>query len=114
MARLEMKGPYDLTAASVEVNVTKSQTGNYALGKKNDKDLFVVSYVGRSDDDLPGRIKDHLDEHPLFKFSYADSVQAAFEKECTNYHDFSPPGNKAHPARPAGKTWPCPVASCKE
>ena len=76
----------------------------------SDKGLFVPKYVGRSDDDVNGRLKDWAGKtkSPLFKFSYADSVEEAFEKECNNYHDFNPLGNTSHPARPEGKKWECP------
>lgn len=45
---------------------------------------------------------------PRFKFSFAASPKAAFEKECINYHDFSPRGNTVHPDRPNGSGWKCP------
>lgn len=32
----------------------------------------------------------------------------AFEKECHLYHDFNPPDNTVHPARPAGTQYLCP------
>ncbi len=47
-----------------------------------------------------------------FKFSYATSPKAAFEKECKNYHDFGGSeklDNKQHPERPDGTNWECPV-----
>jgi hypothetical protein len=47
-----------------------------------------------------------------FEFSYAASAQAAFEKECRNYHDFggsSGLDNQRHPVAPEGAPWQCPV-----
>ena len=110
MASLGMNGPYKLDKDTIDAKVTRKSPGNYALGKKNEKGTFLVGYVGRSDDDVNGRLKDWVGNtrRPLFKFSYATSAKAAFEKECNNYHDFDPPGNTSHPARPVGSNWKCP------
>lgn len=46
-----------------------------------------------------------------FQFSYAVSAQAAFDKECCNYHDFGEScdlDNERHPAPPGGESWKCP------
>ncbi len=109
MATLGMEGPFDLTVVAVDREVKKVQAGHYALGRVDKDDgKFIVTYVGRSDSDLPGRIKDWVDRYTSFKYSYADSEKAAFEKECKNYHDFSPPDNKVHPAIPDWTSWVCP------
>lgn len=110
MATLGMNGPYKLNAATIDTQVTKTSPGNYALGKNDEDGTFRVGYVGRSDSDLYARLKSWVGEtkRPLFKYSYATSTKAAFEKECENYHDFDPPGNDAHPARPSGSGWKCP------
>jgi hypothetical protein len=47
-----------------------------------------------------------------FRFSYAASAHAAFEKECCNYHEFGGSyglDNERHPAPPEGEAWKCPV-----
>ena len=113
MSSLQMDGPYKLDAEVIDQKVTKKLTGNYALGKKNDNGTFLVGYVGRSDNDIRNRLKSWIGRtrRPLFKFSYAASAKAAFEKECKNYHDFDPPGNDKHPQRPDGTGWKCPY--CK-
>ena len=112
MASLEMQGSYELTRANVDAVVTKTSPGNYALGYVNNDDVFVVQYVGRADGDVASRIKQHVGEkYKRFKFSYATSPKAAFEKECKNYHDFGGSqslDNKIHPDRPAGTYWKCP------
>lgn len=111
MASLGMNGPYDLTNDQIDKQVTKTSPGNYALGYSEDK-TFFVKYVGRSDTDLNGRLKDRVGEYKRFKYSYATSSKAAFEKECHNYHDFGEDkklDNKKHPQRPADKSWKCPV-----
>ena len=65
--------------------------------------MFLISYVGRSDRDVNARLHDHVEgEHLSFKFERYASAKATFEKACGLHHDFSPPGNKVHPACPAG------------
>jgi len=110
MASLGMNGPYKLNTETIEEKVTRTSPGNYALGSKNDEGTFIVGYVGRSDSDVRNRLKSWVGNttRPLFKFSYATSPKAAFEKECENYHDFDPPGNNSHPDRPNGTNWSCP------
>lgn len=110
MESLGMEGSYKLDEDTIDEKVTLTSAGNYALGRKNEDGTFLIGYVGRSDDDVNGRLKNWVGKtkSPLFKFSYASSVEEAFEKECNNYHDFNPPGNTSHPARPEGKDWKCP------
>jgi hypothetical protein len=46
-----------------------------------------------------------------FAYSYARSADAAFEKECRNYHDFGGSGgldNPAHPVATPGRPGGCP------
>jgi hypothetical protein len=115
MASLDMKGSYPLTTQKINEVVTRTSAGNYALGYVSNS-TFYVRYVGRSDDDVRARLKSWVGKNPTrykqFKFSYATSPKAAFEKECHNYHDFGEReklDNKSHPQRPAGTSWKCPV-----
>ena len=116
MASLGMEGPYVFTSEKIDEVVTRTSAGNYALGYIKDDGKFVVEYVGRSDTDLKKELKERLtDKYKKFKYSYATSPKAAFEKECHNYHDFGESkmlDNKYHPARPDGTNWKCPVAGC--
>ena len=114
MPFLNMYGPYEFTKEMVDRKITKKSAGNYALGYLRN-DVFVVRYVGRSDSDVNGRIKDHIgecDEYQMFKFSYATSPRAAFLEECRNWHDFQGPSgklnNEYHPDKPKGTHWVCP------
>jgi len=113
MASLNMQGSYSLTSAEIDANVTRTSAGNYALGYTNDNGAFTVQYVGRSDSDVNGRLHDWTGKsYKKFKYSYAMSPKAAFEKECQNFHDFggtSKLHNDAHPARPDNTGWKCPV-----
>lgn len=114
MASLGMKGPHSLTAKKIDEVVTKTSPGNYALGR-SEGSTFYVRYVGRSDEDLNGRLKEWVNsKYPKFKYAYASSPKAAFEKECNNFHDFggtSKLDNKNHPQRPDGTAWKCPRCS---
>jgi len=115
MPTLDMYGPYALTSAQIDRVVRRISAGNYALGYVNDEDKFIVQYVGRSDGDLCAELKGRLGaKYSRFKFSYAESPRAAFDKECHNFHDFGGSeslDNEIHPARPKGTLWPCPVCS---
>jgi hypothetical protein len=107
MASPALSGPYPLTNAGVDRNVTRKAPGVYALGETRNN-TFYISYVGRSDDDVAGRLKQHIGKYPEFKFAYATSPKDAFEKECELYHDYGGQNNPNHPARPAGSGWKCP------
>ena len=102
MASLNMSGPFSFTESGIDSAIHDNKIGNYALGSKNDKNGLGISYVGRSDNDLKSELKQRLQTHPHshFKASYANSVEEAYIKECQNYHDFSPPENEIHPAKP--------------
>lgn len=105
-----LRGPFPLTAGGVDNAVYSVCAGAYALGKMLDgQNVFGVHYVGRSDTDVNGRLKQHVVEwYPRFFYEYYSSPKAAFEKECNLYHDFNPPDNKVHPARPVNTYWKCP------
>lgn len=110
--------PYSLDEKTIDQVVKKNSIGAYVLGhfktsKKNDNEVktFVVEYVGRSDDDLNGRLKKWVGKYKRFKYGYYDSPKAAFEKECKIYHDFGEKetlDNDIHPDRPENANWKCP------
>ena len=105
-------GPYPLTQKGVSDNVVGKGPGAYALGQTNNNGEFVVQYVGRSDDDLAKRLQDHTPEHyQQFKYGFLQTAKDAFEKECRLFHDFKPPDNKVHPARPRNANWSCPACT---
>ncbi len=107
-------GPYQLNRENINQYVATKGTGVYVLDKTSDG-KFKVSYVGRSDDDLPGGLGDHIGEgYHYFKYGYFKTAKSAFEKECHIYHDFKPPDNTIHPARPKSLKRDCPVADCDE
>lgn len=121
MASLNMGISYDLTYDVIDRIVTDGKIGNYAYGYLDNRGVFIVLYVGRSDDNLKERIKHGITDmkedpsrrYERFKFSYADTALEAYEKECKNYHDFGGEEgklfNKNHPAKPDNSTCNCPV-----
>jgi len=113
MASLGMEGPYIFTSSEIDRVVIITSPGNYALEYSND--TFAVHYVGRSDGNVNLELKARLpSKYKHFKYSYATSPKAAFEKECHNYHDFGGSeklDNEIHPSRPAGSNWKCPVCT---
>lgn len=110
-----MKGSYPLNKNKIDEEVAQTSAGNYALGYVNDEGTFIVQYVGRADSDINARLKQHIGEkYKRFKFSYATSPKAAFEKECHNYHDFGGReklDNEIHPDRPKNSSWKCPCCT---
>lgn len=115
MGKLEMNGPYAFAKEVINQKVQSGKIGNYALGYVNEKNVFIVQYVGRSVDmGVQERLKSHIDEgdeYSDFKFSYANNEKEAYEKECRNYHDFGEDkllDNDIHPAKPKS-SWLCPV-----
>lgn len=97
----------------IDAVVTKKSPGVYVLDRSSSGG-FTVHYAGRSDDDVAGRLKQHAGDeiYKYFKFEYASSSKAAFEMECRLYHEFNPPDNDIHPAKPKGTSYVCPVLTC--
>lgn len=101
-----------LSEGRINRTVTRTAPGVYVLDKTTGG-LFQVSHVGRSDDDVKARLKQHVrSTYKYFKFDYATSPKNAFEKECELYHDFGGPegklDNNVHPGRPKDTDWKCP------
>ena len=129
MANLDMDGPFDLDKRVVQASVTQPLPGTFAIGHKDKAGRFQVQYVGRDDQNLaqalltavnrgvgkPGLFGRMLGGKPVanaFKFSYASTAQAAYEKQCRNYHAFGEARsleNREHPAPPPGSGFKCPI-----
>lgn len=106
-----MNGPYSLTSTNIDAHVTKTSPGAYELFASYSG---PVKYVGRSDTDLNGRLKQWVGKYSHFSFEYCSSPKAAFEKECTLYHHYGGSAkldNTNHPQRPSGSNWKCPICS---
>ncbi len=124
-----MDGPFDLDRRVVEASVTQPLPGTFAIGHKDKSGRFQVQYVGRDDQNVanalltavsrgvgkPGLFNRMLGGKPVanaFKFSYASNAQAAYEKQCRNYHAFGEDRsleNTSHPAAPQGSGFTCPM-----
>jgi hypothetical protein len=111
MASPTLYGPFPLNAAAVDDHVRYASPGVFALGNATGA-AFRIAYIGRSENNLGERIKQHVAEpEPEFKFTYAADAKTAFEYECELFHEHRPPGNPNHPARPFNSGWKCP--KCK-
>ena len=106
-----MEGYYELTTDRIYEILKIKSAGNYALGFTEDK-IFYTQYIGRSDEDLNKRLQNWVGSYKRFKFSYATSPKAAFDKECMNYHTLGENeelDNENHPDRPDRSFWKCQV-----
>jgi hypothetical protein len=111
MAKSGLFGPYRLSFDTIYGLITQPSPGVFALGHVDLDGRFCISRVGRAEEDLAARLCSFIGTANLFKFGRLDSAQEAFLKECSLYHDFSPPGNMVHPDRPQGSDWTCPYCT---
>lgn len=111
MTTLGMLGPTQLTSNNIDKLIQARSPGNFALGHIEGK-AFIVQYIGRSDENLNEKLKSCIGKYQLFKWSYASSEIAAFDKECQNYHDFGGNidlDNDNHPEKPDGEFVVCKI-----
>lgn len=128
MRSLDMDGPFKLTKDEIARRVKEQLPGNFALGRMTEDKKFLVRYVGRDDVDVrralagslstasePGFLSRLMGAEPgndYFKFSFAQTCEAAYEKQCRQYHAFNKKGNlrnKRHPRSPSNTKMPCPI-----
>ena len=127
-----MDGPFALERKVIEQTVG-NMPGNFALGTMSGKKRFAVRLVGRSDGNLqqtllkelkrgtgqPGffaRVFGGKKRINAFKFSQARDAEAAYAKECRNFHNFggsSKLANKEHPKPPPGVNAVCEYCKTK-
>jgi hypothetical protein len=126
MASLDMDGPFELEVKTIQGKVAGSP-GNFALGTLTPNKRFAVRLVGRSDSNLQQTLLQALKrgsgqpgffarlfsgKKPInaFKFSHAMDAEAAYSKECRNFHNFGgleKLANTNHPKPPQGGNDPC-------
>ncbi len=100
-----MAGPFVLSSNNISTQASNTSPGAYILSR----DGINVNYVGRSDNDLAGRLRSWVDQgYSHFWFEYASSSLQAFNLECNWYHTYRNLDNTVHPARPANTSWQCP------
>lgn len=104
-----LHGPHHLQQSVLDSVVTGVGPGAYALGAVNSGGVFEIRRVGRSDTDLNDRLKDHLGHYQHFKYGFFNTKLEAYQRECTMFHEFSPPDNVIHPDAPNGLFVTCPV-----
>lgn len=110
---------YRLRPEDIDLAVKETHPASYSLGYKGKGIDFVTLYVGRVDGGPNGGLREclmqHIGDHPkynLFTFSYAASVQEAYEAECREFHLAGGEGelrNDRHPSAPEGSGLWCRV-----
>lgn len=108
---LGLIGPFELDATNIDRQIRGRSPGNYALGYVQGH-AFIVQYVGRSDSDVNGALKQWVGQYSSFKWNYAISEKAAYEKQCQNFHDYGGTidlDNQTHPQKPAGEQLKCKI-----
>ena len=108
----DLTGPFKLTASNISIRIRQGTLGAYVLGPMRSDGHLTVKFIGRSDDDLAGKLREHNAKYDAFGFARALSPLEAFRIECALYHHFEPADNPSHPQRAPGTDWNCPV--CKE
>jgi hypothetical protein len=109
-----LAGPYKFDIETINKNFQRIAPGNFTLGYINEKNLFVVKYVGRDDNDLRSCLTQWIGkslQYTLFKASYTTNSKDAFDNECHIYHNFGGSrhlDNETHPMRPSNTDWQCP------
>jgi hypothetical protein len=97
-----LEGPYPLTLDSLESFVGRSP-GAYIILGTNNKGV----YVGRSDDDLRGKMKQHAPNPILrFFFEHTRTAMDAYNLECLWYHQYEPQEKVIHPGK-SHSVWSC-------
>lgn len=104
----KLNGPHELTYDRVDSLIDKPSPGVFTLGYRGPGNVFYVNFVGRSDQDLRGRLLELIGSDSMFKFGTAATAEAAFHAECELFHSLRPPGNRIHPGRPPETSWACP------
>ncbi|MEM7653596.1 MAG: hypothetical protein AAF220_10495 [Pseudomonadota bacterium] len=114
-AELQLDGPWQLTEKNIEKVAKLAAPGAFVLGVVKGGQ-FLVSYVGRDDEDVQAAIFDAYDRHGRathFKMSYLATAHAAWQKHCHLWHGYGGAEgklyNRDHPEPPAGSRIECPV-----
>ena len=109
---------FSLNIFSILTNVPR-KPGAYQLLFKSNSD-FYISYVGRSDDDLAERLKDHLPSVETnlcirskntshFAFKTCSTAYEAYKEECKQFHKIEGRTcNTQHPQK-SSSWWSCPI-----
>lgn len=104
-------GPMPLTRGIIGTTFRRKTAGAYVIGSRSPDQVMLVPYVGRSDDDLGGRLLTHVGNYDAFSYILADLPKQAYELQCELYHELKPSKNPQHPHKPADVQCACPVCS---
>lgn len=93
-----MDGPFQLADNFIDAVVTKTEPAIYLLRRivETSEYAYYRGYIGRTDaNDLSQTLKQWLDsDYRVFWFEYAASESAAFERQCTMWHELNGPDGK--------------------
>jgi len=106
-----LRGPFPLRDIVIDKEVVLRGPGAFVLGDPENTTTLQVFFAGRSDHSLNNQLHVYVGRYHYFSYEYSGTAQRAFEAECVLYHEFDPRDNPAHPRRPSGESWACPV--CK-
>ncbi len=105
----DLTGPFKLTNSNIAIRIRQGTLGAYVVGPMRTDGHLSVKFIGRSDNDLALKLKEHAEKYDAFGFVRASSPLDAFQMECALYHHFEPDDNGSHPDRAAGSDWKCPI-----
>jgi hypothetical protein len=108
MAYPSLSSTIALTDREIDGSKVRNRPGVYVLGAGTVAGNIVPRFVGRSEEDLKGRLKQHVGGESHFAFAHTSSAMGAYRAECELFHHLKPANNKAHPKLPKGTTWQCP------
>jgi hypothetical protein len=107
-----LSGPYNLSEKEID-RLVGTGLGVYTLGQLTKEDnLFHISYMGRSDDNLNTSLRKYIGRYSQFEFCHYMTKKTAFEKECMLWHNLNPRNNKTHPKAPNKTDFTCPAPGC--
>ena len=71
---------HDFDTKTISKHFARKAPGAYALGYTNSRGRFVVQRVGRSDTNLPARLKRQAGDYQSFRAGYRPSAKSRFRK----------------------------------
>lgn len=100
---------YELASNVVGQTVARHHIGAYVLGFFQ-SGAFVGKYVGRSDRCLQARLLRHAADgrYSHFRLHPTQTIFAAFQTECREWHAIPGLENKIHPDAPKRLPYTCP------
>jgi hypothetical protein len=97
----------------IDQKISKNKIGVYLLGKYS-KGHFEIKYVGRSDNCLRSRLKNHTSngEHTHFSVIFTNTIFESFRRECLEWHNRGAClCNQIHPDAPRNIPYVCPYCN---